>query len=242
MHHKIIILQHTPLVTPGYFTKLMNEDLVETTIIRLDEEEKIPVNLDIFDGMICLGGPMDTWMEEQYPWMIDEKNKIKEFVLNNQKPYLGICLGCQFLGEILGGKVIKSNPPEIGVLNINILDNKKKDQIFQNFDNQIKALQWHSYEVSELNNSEATILGSSDITKFQIFKYKNHAYGIQFHIEVDENTIMKWSKVPELKNALEKYLGKNSIYELDKSLRNNIQEMNNNTKKLYENFKNLMTT
>ena len=65
----------------------MNEDLVETTIIRLDEGEKIPVNLDIFDGMICLGGPMDTWMEEQYPWMIDEKNKIKEFVLNNQKPY-----------------------------------------------------------------------------------------------------------------------------------------------------------
>ena len=113
MSHKIIILQHTPLVTPGYFTKLMNEDLVETTIIRLDKGEKIPVNLDIYDGMICLGGPMDTWMEEQYPWMIDEKNKIKEFVLNNQKPYLGICLGCQFLGEILGGKVIKSNPPEI---------------------------------------------------------------------------------------------------------------------------------
>ena len=242
MSHKIIILQHTPLVTPGYFTKLMNEDLVETTIIRLDKGEKIPVNLDIYDVMICLGGPMDTWMEEQYPWMIDEKNKIKEFVLNNQKPYLGICLGCQFLGEILGGKVIKSNPPEIGILNINILDNKKKDQLFQNFDNQIKALQWHSYEVSELNYSDVTILGSSDITKFQIFKYKNHAYGIQFHMEVDENTIIKWSKVPELKNALVKYLGKNSIDELDKLLRNNIQEMNFNTKKLYENFKNLMTT
>ncbi len=58
----------------------------------------------------------------------------------------------------------------------------------------------------------------------------------------DENTIMKWSKVPELKNALEKYLGKNSINKLDKLLRNNILDMNNNTKKLYENFKNLMTT
>ena len=46
MSHKIIILQHTPLVTPGYFTELMNEDLVETTIIRLDKGEKIPVNLD----------------------------------------------------------------------------------------------------------------------------------------------------------------------------------------------------
>ena len=167
MSYKIIILQHTPLVTPGYFTKLMNEDLVETTIIRLDEGEKIPVNLDIFDGMICLGGPMDTWMEEQYPWMIDEKNKIKEFVLNNQKPYLGICLGCQFLGEILGGKVIKSNPPEIGVLNINILDNKKKDQLFQNFDNQIKALQWHSYEVSELNKKINEITKEYSISKDQ---------------------------------------------------------------------------
>ena len=58
----------------------------------------------------------------------------------------------------------------------------------------------------------------------------------------DRNTIIKWSKVPELKNALEKNLGKNSINKLDKLLRNNIQEMNNNTKKLYENFKNLMTT
>ena len=242
MSNKIIILQHTPLVTPGYFTKLMQEDLVETKTIRLDKGEKIPSDHNTFDGMLCLGGPMDTWMEDKYPWMIEEKNKIKDFVLNKQKPYLGICLGCQFLGEILGGKVIKSNPPEIGVLNINILENKKKDQLFKNFDNKIKALQWHSYEVSELNNSDVTILGSSDITKFQIFKYKNHAYGIQFHIEIDENTIFKWSKVPELKKTLEKYLGKNSISELDLLLRNNIQEMNKNTQKLYENFINLMTT
>ena len=242
MPNKIIILQHTPLVTPGYFTQLMEEDLVETKIIRLDKGEKIPSNLNAFDGMLCLGGPMDTWMENKYPWMIEEKNKITDFVLNKQKPYLGICLGCQFLGEILGGKVIKSNPPEIGVLDINILENKKKDQLFKNFDNKIIALQWHSYEVSELNNSEVTILGSSEITKYQIFKYKNYAYGIQFHMEVDDNTIIRWSKVPELKKTLEKNLGKNSIDELDKLLRNNIQEMNNNTKKLYENFKNLMTT
>ena len=237
---KIIILQHTPLVTPGYFTKLMNEDLVETTIIRLDEGEKIPVNLDIFDGMICLGGPMDTWMEEQYPWMIDEKNKIKEFVLNNQKPYLGICLGCQFLGEILGGKVIKSNPPEIGVLNINILDNKKKDQIFQNFDNQIKALQWHSYEVSELNNSDVTILGSSDITKFQIFKYKNYAYGIQFHIEIKNTTVGDWGCVPEYKVALENQLGPGALDKFEHQAKVNMPSMNKYSQILYNNFKKLV--
>ena len=218
----------------------MNEDLVETTIIRLDQGDKFPVNLDIFDGMICLGGPMDTWMEEQYPWMIDEKNKIKEFVLNNQKPYLGICLGCQFLGEILGGKVIKSNPPEIGVLNINILDNKKKDQIFQNFDNQIKALQWHSYEVSELNNSEVTILGSSDITKFQIFKYKNHAYGIQFHIEIKHTTVGDWGCVPEYKSALENQLGPGALDKFDQQAKANMPSLNKYSQILYNNFKKLV--
>ena len=45
MSNKIIILQHTPLVTPGYFTQLMEEDLVETKIIRLDKGEKFPLIL-----------------------------------------------------------------------------------------------------------------------------------------------------------------------------------------------------
>ena len=52
----------------------MEEDLVETKIIRLDKGEKIPSNLNAFDGMLCLGGPMDTWMEDKSPWMIEEKN------------------------------------------------------------------------------------------------------------------------------------------------------------------------
>ena len=56
---------------------------------------------------------MDTWMEKDYPWLIEEKNKIKEFVVDLEKPYLGFCLGCQLLGEVLGGNVVKSTPPEI---------------------------------------------------------------------------------------------------------------------------------
>ena len=58
-------------------------------------------------------------MEQEYPWLIDEKKKIKEFVFNLKKPYLGFCLGCQLLGEVVGGKVTKSNPPEIGIMDIN---------------------------------------------------------------------------------------------------------------------------
>ena len=54
----------------------------------------------------------------------DEKKAIKEFVVDLKKPYLGFCLGCQLLGEVVGGKVVKSKPAEIGIMDINFSENK----------------------------------------------------------------------------------------------------------------------
>ena len=88
----------------------MLDDGLNLTTIELDEGEKIPNDLTKFDGMFCMGGPMDTYMEKEYPWLVEEKKRIKEFVINLKKPYLGFCLGCQLLGEVVGGKVVKSNP------------------------------------------------------------------------------------------------------------------------------------
>ena len=116
MSKNIIILQHIDIETPGYILDLMKRDNFNLTTIELDEGDKIPHDLEKFDGMFCMGGPMDTWMENDYPWLIDEKKQIKEFVVNLKKPYLGFCLGCQLLGEVLGGSVVKSVPPEIGIL------------------------------------------------------------------------------------------------------------------------------
>ena len=124
----------------------MLADGFNLTTIELDEGEKIPDDLNKFDGMFCMGGPMDTWMEDDYPWLIEEKRKIKEFVVDLQKPFLGFCLGCQLLGEVAGGQVIKSSPPEIGILNIDLLKESQSDVLFHNFPSSIKALQWHSYE------------------------------------------------------------------------------------------------
>ena len=94
----------------------MLADGLNLTTIELDEGEKIPNDLSKFDGMFCMGGPMDTYMEKEYPWLIEEKKIIKEFVVDLKKPYLGFCLGCQLLGEVVGGKVVKSSPAEICLL------------------------------------------------------------------------------------------------------------------------------
>ena len=235
---EVIILQHIKIEDPGYIKDLMLSENCKLTTIELDEGEKIPENLNKFDAMFCMGGPMDTWMEEKYPWLIEEKKIIKEFVVNQKKPFLGFCLGCQLLGEVIGGKVVKSKQSEIGMLDVNFTNETKNDAIFASFPKSIKALQWHSYEVQMLeNNKDVKILASSPITKFQIFKYKSHAYGIQFHIEVKNTTVKQWGCVPEYKSALESVLGKGALKRFDQEVKKNMEKMNFYSTNLYKSFK-----
>ena len=238
---KIIILQHIKIEDPGYIKDLMINDKFELTTIELDEGEKIPQDLTKYDAMFCMGGPMDTWMEKDYPWLIDEKKRIKEFVVDLKKPYLGFCLGCQLLGEVIGGKVVKSNKPEIGMLDVKFSENKNNDLLFSKFPEKITSLQWHSYEVQELeNNKDVTLIASSPETKFQIFKYKNHAYGIQFHIEIKNTTVGEWGCVPEYKSALENQLGPGALEKFDQEAKENMASMNEYSQILYNNFKKLV--
>ena len=51
MSKKIIILQHIDIETPGYILDLMKKDNLNLTTIQLDEGEKIPNNIEEFDGI-----------------------------------------------------------------------------------------------------------------------------------------------------------------------------------------------
>jgi len=237
----VLVLQHIALEDPGYIKDLMEADGWQLTQIELDEGESIPSDLSGYDAMLCMGGPMDTWMEAEYPWLIEEKKRIHEWVVEMGKPFLGFCLGCQLLGEVLGGEVAKSEPAEIGVLDIEMTTAAQQDQLFSGYPDTIKAVQWHSYEVKGLeSNPDVTVLGSSDSTRYQIFKYREHAYAIQFHVEVRIDTVMQWGCVAEYKAALENSLGADTLESFDQSAREHMPEMNRLAALLYENFKRIV--
>ena len=238
---KFLSLQHIAIEDPGTFKDFLLADGHTLTTIQLDEGDTIPSNLNEYDAMLCMGGPMDTFMEKEYPWLVPEKKAIGEYVLNLKKPFLGFCLGCQLLGEVLGGRVAPSEPPEIGVLDINIMDDAKQDPVFNFLPNSIKALQWHSYEVQDLEAINGVeVIGSSPSTKYQIFGYNNHAYGIQFHIEIRKSTVDDWAAVPEYKNALERSLGKEALPKMKNSVNQEIDNMMQQCNQLYKNFINII--
>jgi len=231
---KFLVLQHINIEHPGIFLKFMKEDNISIDTIELNENEKIP-NLDKYDAMIVMGGPMDTWQEKTYPWLKIEKENIHNFVSIKKKPYLGLCLGAQLLSEAIGGKVKKMKTPEIGVLNVSINNNKS---IFSGMDKNLKALQWHSYEVCDLP-SRASVLARSQLCNVQAFSSEK-AFGLQFHVEQTNETVPQWACVPEYKSALESTLGPNALEKFKDDVEKNLSVFNSSAKTIYENFKKII--
>ena len=141
-------------------------------------------------------------------------------------------------GHNCGATIVKDGKVCVSILEERITRKKNEDILFSKFPDQIKSLQWHSYEVQGIdNNKDVTLLASSPVTKYQIFKYQNHAYGIQFHIEIKDTTVNEWGCVPEYKQALEDQLGEGALDKFDQATKDNMQSMNDYSRILYSNFR-----
>jgi len=231
---KFLVLQHINIEHPGIFLKFMKEDNIQIDTVELDENEKIP-QPDQYDAMIVMGGPMDTWQEETYPWLKPEKEEIYKFACVQKKPFLGLCLGAQLLSEAVGGKVRKMKTPEIGVLGVSLADN---NSLFKGLNKELKVLQWHSYEVHDLPSS-TNLLASSPECKVQAFS-ANKAFGLQFHVEQTNDTVPQWACVPEYKSALERTLGPNALEKFKKDVDENLSLFNTSARAIYDNFKKII--
>lgn len=60
-----------------------------------------------------MGGPMSVNDEEKFPWLVPEKQFVREMI-ESGKPVLGICLGAQIIANAMGAKVFLNPVKEIG--------------------------------------------------------------------------------------------------------------------------------
>ena len=110
---------------PGIFRDFAESQNISFHEIDLHAGDQIP-ELKDFDGLWVMGGSMNVWEEDQYPWLVNEKAAIREAVRSLNMPFLGICLGHQLLAEALDGKARKTDNYEVGLFKSNQL---KKDKI-----------------------------------------------------------------------------------------------------------------
>ncbi|MEM7302766.1 MAG: type 1 glutamine amidotransferase [Pseudomonadota bacterium] len=231
---KLLVLQHARVEHPGIFRTFLAEDGHEVVQVELDEGEVVP-SLDGFDGLWVMGGPMDVWEEEQYPWLRSEKALIKEAVEERGLPFLGLCLGHQLLADALGGDCAKSDEPEIGVLDVQLTEVGANGVFFDGLPTVFPSLQWHGAEVKRLPPG-AECLATSPLCAVQAMKWGPRAYSTQFHVEVEPDTVENWAKIPTYAKALENALGESGVAKMKAWCDTNMDAFNTMAERLYINW------
>ncbi|WP_395449676.1 type 1 glutamine amidotransferase [Aminobacter sp. UC22_36] len=202
---KILVFQHLRVEHSGIFAEFWRAAGHSEHIVELDESEAIP-DLDGFDMLAVMGGPMDVWQEDAHPWLKQEKAAIRHWVRELKRPYLGICLGHQLLADALGGKVGLMSAPEVGLASVELTAAGRADRLFAGVDPAIETLQWHGAEVSELPQG-GEILAANAACPIQAMRVGQNAYGFQYHMEITGRTVGDWSQISEYAASLEQALG-----------------------------------
>lgn len=209
---KILTLQHARVEHPGRFREFLAEDGHEWVPVHLDEGETPPA-LDGFDALWVMGGPQDVWQEAEHPWLKAEKELIREAVAGRGMPYLGLCLGHQLLAEALGGAVAPSKTPEIGVMDVQLTEDGASGVFFDGLPEVFPALQWHGAEVTRLPEG-AYAMATSPACACQAMRWGKTAYAVQFHVEVEDDTVENWAEIPTYADALKGAMGADGVARL----------------------------
>jgi len=131
-----------------------------------------------------MGGPMSV--NDSDTWIAEEAAFIRSALLSN-KPVIGVCLGSQFMAKALGATVRSGKALEIGMTPVRLTDEGKTDPVFGAGPESFDVFEWHG-EVYDLPKDCVPLVGS-DIAPLQAFRYGDRAYGLLFHLEMEEGGI-----------------------------------------------------
>lgn len=149
-------------------------------------EKPIFPDINSFDWLIVMGGPMSVYEEDKYPWLKSEKEFISKAIRSN-KVVIGICFGSQLIAEVLGAKVYAAKQKEIGWFPIHINKYLQNDNTFGFIPETINVFHWHgdTYDLPE----GSTSIAESKATKNQAFVYNEKIIGLQFHFEITPDAL-----------------------------------------------------
>lgn len=154
------------------------------TKTHIFNNEKLP-SLTDFDWLVIMGGSMNIYEEEKYPWLRGEKDFIKR-AIKDGKIVLGICLGAQLLADALGGKVTRNRYKEIGWFPVSLTKEEGTSPVFRSFPGKFTPFHWHA-DTFQIPKG-AIKSAESEACRNQAFEC-GRITGLQFHLEYSKKSI-----------------------------------------------------
>lgn len=176
---RAICLTHVPFEGPGAFATALTAQGVSLDRY-LVPQDGLPK--DGGDLLIVMGGPMSV--NDSDSWIAEETALIRS-ALQAGTPVIGVCLGSQLMAKALGATVRPGKALEIGMTPIRLTQDGTDDPVFGSCPETFDVFEWHG-EVFNLPN-DCVALAGSDVAPLQAFRYGSRAYGLLFHLEMEED-------------------------------------------------------
>ena len=229
---KILILQHIACEPAGIYEDILAEKGASIHRVEIDAGQQLPDWRGV-DAIVAMGGPMSVNDDDTLSWLTTEKRWVREAVLAG-RPFWGVCLGAQLLAASLGARVYSGARPEIGIMPVYLTVEGQQDTVFSGIPPKLLTFQWHgeTFDVPE----GAILLASSPAYPNQAFRWKEKAYGVQFHVEVSADMAEQWAQVPDYAAALGRVLGAGAARKVVGDVLHEQETLHSYARRMFENW------
>jgi GMP synthase (glutamine-hydrolysing) len=198
----LLVVQHVPWEGPHIILDSFPDAVVEVRhTLNEHRGTQLPDPATV-RGAIFMGGPMsvneaDTLrpIAHEIAWLQD--------ALSLEVPVLGVCLGAQLLAKAAGAAIAPASRPEIGVSPVTITD--PHDPLIGHLAPRTCAMHWHGEQFT-LPAGAVTVAHSAQ-TEVQMFRLGSSAWGMLFHLEVDNDLLEIWLAEPSMTAEAQQALG-----------------------------------
>jgi len=193
----VLVVQQVNLDTADFFVEFLQECGIAYDLRNMEAGDVLPDSIAAYAGYCMLGGPMSVNDEDNFPFLRQEKQLIRE-AIGLDIPVIGHCLGGQLMSVAMGGVVQKAALPEIGWQAIQAIqeihdnpDVKIADAWFGGRKN-FTLFQWHNESFSIPPNAKK--IARSAHCANQAFVINGIHLAMQFHCEVGAQKVAYWAQ------------------------------------------------
>lgn len=205
---KILILKHMAQENLGILKPVISDFRLRIQYVNFNRDPAAKPSLEKCSALVLLGGWMGVYESDQYEHIRVECNLV-ERALKDGIPILGICLGSQILAHVLGAKVVKHSTIEAGWQEVSLTAQGKKDPLFSLFSDQEVVFQMHG-DTFNIPPGSTHLLKSENCSS-QAFRFGTSAYGLQFHLEMDQKMIDALHSTQENRDRIAAFCGVDDI-------------------------------